>query len=95
LAVIAVLLMAVYDVVEAHTTIGDFVLINVLLFRLFIPLSSIGNLYRQFKRSLVQMQRMFNILDTDVDVGGDQNLNASTRTIKTINFEHISCSYDH
>jgi len=62
-AVTAMMIMAANDVVNGAMTLGDLVLINAYIIQLFLPLNFLGFVYREIKRSLADMGRMFRILD--------------------------------
>jgi len=53
---------------EGRFTIGDVVLVNTLLIQLFVPLDMLGAVYREIRQGLVDMERMFALIDTAPDV---------------------------
>lgn len=58
----AMMFLAAYGVVAQHLTLGDFVAINAYMIQLFMPLNFLGFVYREIRRALVDMQRMFDLL---------------------------------
>jgi ATP-binding cassette subfamily B protein len=61
-AVTAVMIMAAQEVVTQQITIGDFVMINAFMLQLFIPLNFLGFVYREIRQSLINIERMLNLL---------------------------------
>ncbi len=49
-------------------TVGDLVLINTLLMQLFRPLDLLGMVYRMIRQGVVDMQAMFDLIDTETEV---------------------------
>src|SRR5690606_8278865 len=56
------MVMAAQGVAGGEMTLGDFVAINAYLIQLFIPLNFLGFVYREIRRALTDMQRMFGLL---------------------------------
>ncbi|WP_417460714.1 ABCB family ABC transporter ATP-binding protein/permease [Kordiimonas sp.] len=65
---VIVLMMAAQGVVDGRFTIGEFVLVNSLLIQIYMPLNFLGFVYREIKQSLVDMEKMFDIIETESDV---------------------------
>ena len=60
---IALMAMAGSGVVAGTMSIGDFVLINTFLIQLYLPLNFLGFVYRQIKQSLIDMDKMFELME--------------------------------
>lgn len=68
LGLVVVLWMAAQGVIDGRFTIGEFVLVNSLLIQIYMPLNFLGFVYREIKQSLVDMEKMFEIIATESDV---------------------------
>ncbi len=56
------MILAAQKVAAGTMTLGDFVAINAYMIQLFIPLNVLGFVYREIRRALTDMQRMFGLL---------------------------------
>ncbi len=88
----AMMLLAVLGVQNGDMSVGDFVLVNAFMMQLFIPLGSLGFVYREIKTSMINIEQLFNILDIEAKV---KDNNAEKLTIKQgdVEFKQIEFSY--
>ena len=62
------MILAARGVVDQSMTMGDFVMINAFMIQLYIPLNFLGSVYRDLNHSLVDMEKMFDLIDQQPDV---------------------------
>ena len=53
---------------RAEFTLGDVVLVNTLLTQLFRPLDMLGMVYRTIRQGLIDMDAMFDLIDTPPEI---------------------------
>ena len=85
--------MAGEDIASEKMSIGDFVVVNTFLLKLYLPLNFLGFVYREIRQSLLDMGRMFALVDEKPDIIDKQkayNLNVHSGKIE---FKNISFSY--
>ncbi len=70
---VLILGLASQGVSRGQMTIGDLVLVNVLMIQLYIPMNFLGVLYREMKQSLTDIDRMFSLLQTDQEIADEPN----------------------
>lgn len=68
IGLVCILGLASQGVARGNMTIGDLVLVNVLMIQLYIPLNFLGVLYREMKQALTDIDRMFQLLHTDLEI---------------------------
>ncbi|HMI41294.1 MAG TPA: ABC transporter ATP-binding protein/permease [Sphingomicrobium sp.] len=79
---------------QGRFTPGDVVLVNSLLMQLFRPLDMLGWVYRSIRQGLIDMEAMFDLLDTPAEVidrPGARPLNVTRGRVK---FENLRFAYD-
>ncbi|MCB0271528.1 MAG: ABC transporter ATP-binding protein/permease [Bdellovibrionales bacterium] len=89
-----VMILAGKGVLAKEYTVGDFVLVNTFLIQLYMPLNFLGFVYREIKRSLIDMENMFSILDEKQDIQDKENaIMLSCEEDSSIAFDQVRFSY--
>jgi ATP-binding cassette subfamily B protein len=79
---------------EGRFTPGDVVLVNGLLLQLFRPLDMLGWVYRSIKQGLIDMEQMFELLDTKAEIVDASGAQPLTVTEGTIRFDNVAFGYE-
>jgi len=90
----ALMLLASNGVVKGELTIGDLVLINVFMLQLYMPLHFLGFVYREIKHSLVDMEKMFRLLDENREIQDAPDAVALKVDQAAVHFEQVCFSYE-
>ncbi|MGZ9021424.1 MAG: ABCB family ABC transporter ATP-binding protein/permease, partial [Rhodoplanes sp.] len=94
IGLIVLMVMAASGVVAGTMTVGDFVLVNSYLIQLFMPLNFLGFVYREIKRSLIDMESMFGLLDEEAEVADAPDAKELVARSGDIVFDGVSFAYD-
>jgi len=94
IGVTAAMIMAGYGVAGGGMTVGDFVLVNSYLIQVFMPLNFLGFVYREIKRSLADMEAMFDLLGQNPEIADDPAARQLTAGAGHIQVENLSFAYD-
>jgi ATP-binding cassette subfamily B protein len=92
--VTALMLLAAHEVVEGRMTVGDLVLVNVFLIQLYLPMHFLGFVYREIKSSLIDMDKMFNLLDENREVQDAPAAQPLRISAGAVRFEQVAFSYE-
>ncbi|MFI4967204.1 MAG: ABCB family ABC transporter ATP-binding protein/permease [Gammaproteobacteria bacterium] len=93
LGVTAMMLLAGSEVVHGRMTLGDFIMVNAYMVQLFMPLNILGFIYREMKRSLTDMERMFALLDRHAQVADRPDAVPLRHAKGEIRFENVRFGY--
>ncbi|MBT3764655.1 MAG: ABC transporter ATP-binding protein/permease [Rhodospirillaceae bacterium] len=89
-----VMIMAGQGVAAGTMTIGDFVLVNAYLIQLYMPLNFLGFVYREIKRSLIDMETMFGLLGKTPGIQDSDHATNLSVSGGNIEFRNVSFRYD-
>jgi len=90
----AVMWMAARGIVDGRYTLGDFVLVNTYLLQLYDPLSFFGFIYREIKQSLIDMERMFELLGQPREIGDKPGAPTLRLAGAGVEFRDVVFGYD-
>nr|WP_295687521.1 ABC transporter ATP-binding protein/permease [uncultured Nevskia sp.] len=62
-SITAMMWLAAAEVVGGAMTVGGFVAVNAYMIQLFVPLNFLGFVYREIRRALTDMQKMFGLIE--------------------------------
>ncbi len=91
---IAVMVMAADGVARGAMTLGDFVLINTFMIQLYQPLGFLGFVYREIKQSLVDMEKMFELLRVEREIADTPDAKPLETGGGEVVFDEVGFSYD-
>ena len=90
----ALMVMAGFDIANNRMDVGDFVVVNAMLIQLYGPLNLLGFVYREIKQALVDMEKMFSLLEIEREVRDDPDAPDLAVTGGRIKFDHVDFAYD-
>ncbi|MGQ0657994.1 MAG: ABCB family ABC transporter ATP-binding protein/permease [Chromatiales bacterium] len=93
-AVTVLMVLAAKGVVAGTMTVGDLVLVNVMLIQLYIPLNFLGVIYREIRQALVDMEKMFRLLHENREVDDKPDARALVVNGAAVRFEHVDFHYE-
>ena len=67
-ALVAMLWRATEGLLAGRMTLGDLVMINAFMIQLYIPLNFLGVLYREIRQGLIDLERLFELLDSQREI---------------------------
>ena len=82
--------MAGEDIAKGKMSIGDFVVVNTFLLQLYLPLNFLGFIYREIRQSLLDMGRMFALVDEIPDIEDKKNAKELKVKLGKVTFKNVN-----
>ena len=93
LGVTIIMFLAANGVVKGTMRIGDLVMVNAFMLQLFIPLNSLGIIYRQIKYTLADMDLVFKLLNNTPEIQDEKGAGPLSVKHGEVVFGHVDFSY--
>lgn len=94
IGVTIIMIFAAGGVADGNMTLGDLVLVNALMLQLFVPLNTLGIVYRQITYSLADMDMLVKLLQKDTEIKDASNAQPLKVSAAQIEFDKVSFSYN-
>lgn len=94
IGVTLIMIEASMGVITGAITLGDLVLVNALMLQLFVPLNTLGIVYRQIIYALADMDMLVKLLEKDIEITDKKNSKDLNVTFGNIKFDNVSFSYN-
>ena len=94
LGLVLIMGIAGHDIHQGKLTVGNFVTVNTYLLQLYLPLNFLGWVYREIRQSLVDLERMFTLLDEYPDVRDPENAPHLHLVSGEVCFEDVHFAYN-
>ena len=94
LGLVLIMGIAGNDIHQGKLTVGNFVTVNTYLLQLYLPLNFLGWVYREIRQSLVDLERMFTLLDEYPDVRDSDNAPHLHLVSGEVCFEDVHFAYN-
>ena len=94
LGLVLIMGIAGHDIHQGKLTVGNFVTVNTYLLQLYLPLNFLGWVYREIRQSLVDLERMFTLLDEYPDVRDPDNAPHLHLVSGEVCFEDVHFAYN-
>ena len=87
------MILASREVAAGHMTLGDFTAINAYIIQLFIPLNFLGFVYREIRRALTDMSRMFKLTEQKTRIEDAPDAQVLSAKAATVEFTQVRFAY--
>jgi ABC-type transport system involved in Fe-S cluster assembly fused permease/ATPase subunit len=94
IGVTIIMIFAAGGVADGSMTLGDLVLVNALMLQLFVPLNTLGIVYRQITYSLADMDMLVKLLQKDTEIKDAPDAKQLAVSAAQIEFDNVSFSYN-
>jgi ABC-type transport system involved in Fe-S cluster assembly fused permease/ATPase subunit len=92
--VVVLMVMAAQGAVAGTMTVGEFTAVNVFMLQLAQPLNFFGFVYRNIKQALVDLEKMFELMDVAPEIVDRPGAPVLAVTGGEVKFENVSFGYD-
>jgi ABC-type transport system involved in Fe-S cluster assembly fused permease/ATPase subunit len=86
--------MAASGKIAGTMTVGDFTLVNLYMIQLAQPLNFFGFVYRNIKQSLVDIEKMFDLMEVEPEIKDKPDAQPLRVTGGAVRFENVTFAYD-
>jgi ATP-binding cassette subfamily B protein len=94
IGLVAVMWMTGQGILNNTYTVGDFVLINTFLIQLYLPLNFLGFVSREIKNSLIDMDKMFELIGVHSEVADQEGAPDIKVSKGVIEFDNVFFGYN-
>ncbi len=94
IGVMVVMIMASFDIMGHHMSVGGLVTVNGYLLQLYVPLNLLGTVYREITQALVDMDSMFKLMHQPPEVVDRPGAKPLQVTGGEIRFENVVFAYE-
>ncbi|MCW5748337.1 MAG: ABC transporter ATP-binding protein/permease [Alphaproteobacteria bacterium] len=91
---VTVMALAGQGVIDKTMTLGDFVAVNAFLIQLYQPLNMLGFAFREIRDGLVNMERMFDLLQVREEIADKPGAPPLADGPGAVSFEHVDFRYE-
>ena len=88
-----VMIFAAHGVIDGSLSLGDLILINTMMLQLFMPLNTLGIVYRAVRYALADMDMILKLLEREPEIKDSAAAIAMPIQAKDIVFEDVSFAY--
>jgi ATP-binding cassette subfamily B protein len=88
------MVLAAHGVVNNTMTLGDLVLVNAFMLQLYLPLNFLGFVYREIRHSLADMEKMFNLLEENLDIQDRPGAHDLVAGKAAVCFDSVNFNYE-
>src|SRR6187401_3563294 len=94
LGLTATMAMCAVGIRNGTNTVGDFVMINAMMIQRYQPLNFMGMVYREIKQAVIDIEKMFNVLQRNPEVKDIPGATPLVVTSGNVRFDDVRFAYD-
>lgn len=88
------LFLANYMIITGQLVIGDFVMLNAYILQIYAPLNFLGTMWRFVRQAMVDVEQIFELLETDERINEVSNAERSRIDVGEIEFKNVCFNYE-